>query len=158
MCVSVITVIASFSSSTLGGMAGQHHLDTHSTYMAITSHGGVSWLVSNRGSFEMIMWVLCLCFVIGCMHLPPLPLPRSPSFLVTFFLSDFSLCFYFLCLSSFFVSFSASSESNCFRNARDYEKKSETAIVSSTLRACADDGHHTMCVVDRCKDLKLIYM
>lgn len=62
MCVSVITVIAPFTSSTLGGTAGQRHLDAHSTYMAIGCHWGVSWVVSQQqeGSLQMITRVCCV--------------------------------------------------------------------------------------------------
>lgn len=46
MCALVITVIAPFTSSTPGGVAGQHHLDTHtSTCTAITRHGRGLWVV-----------------------------------------------------------------------------------------------------------------
>lgn len=78
MCGSVITVIASFSPSTLGGMAGQRHLDAHGTDMV--EFGGFS--VCDRR--EALKWSLHVCMWQMCTNLPSGP---------NFFLSQVKLPF-----------------------------------------------------------------
>lgn len=116
MCETVITVIAPFSSSTLGEMAGQHHLDAHtSTSTALTSRGKVSGVVSlqQEGRSEIIITCVfvcvCVCVPVECVHLPSLSPSRFPALsLVTFFLSFGAL----QSLSSFLFYLSASPESS----------------------------------------------
>lgn len=91
MCALVITVIAPFTSSTPGGAAGQHHLDTHtSTCMAITSHGRVSWVVGlqlevncdSPNAFSIFVAVSISPFfpddIFLSLSLPPLPTVPIP--------------------------------------------------------------------------------
>lgn len=100
MCVSVITVIAPFTSSTLGGTAGQHHLDTYSTYMAIMSHGGVSWIVSRQtGEALKRLRVCCVSVFCDRVYVSVSLFPGD------IFLSDFSSCIFFPSLSTFFHEF-----------------------------------------------------
>lgn len=93
MCVPVITVIAPFTSSTLGGTSGQHHLDTHKPYMATAIRDGVSWVASQQQeeSFKMVITYVCMSDSARISHLCH-SLSFSPSdFLLTEFTSSFFL-------------------------------------------------------------------
>lgn len=67
MCALVITVIAPFSPSNQREMAGQHHLDMHtSTSMAITRHGKVSGGRQTAAGGETQKSWSCLSVVCVC--------------------------------------------------------------------------------------------